>query len=254
MESRFKKNPFLRIVDQIAENGLESLGKWYSCYRAFVYDRDDPDSTQRLKLIIPDITGVQAYDYWAFPRNVFYGDSYGSQVIPQKGDVVWVEFEGGHPELPVWSLGHPAKREVPNSHKRGLIDKDTYWFLSPRGNLVIINDTKNLIAIQHSLGDYVELNQQSISLVTKRAISLGSLDKSEQPAVMGDDLTKVLEDMQKFMEDFSKALQKDITLSGGGPYLKFATMKIKIEGLVLLATELTGKIKKILSKLVTLNK
>lgn len=247
------KSPLPRVVQEMSQHGMEAFGKWYSLYRAFVVDREDPSNISRLKLIIPDVSGMEAYDYWAFPRNVFSGKDYGAQVIPQKGDVVWVEFEGGNPEIPVYSLGHHIQKEVPRKRK-DFKDPDSYWFQTPKGNFVIINDTKNYIHVETAQGDYVEVNDKAISLVSDKKISLGKLNKSEQPAVLGDDLVEVLKDMQKFMQDFSVALSTDITSSAGAPFLKYTKMAAKMPTLLPLAVKVKAKISKILSTKVSLDK
>lgn len=156
------KNPLVALIQQIINLGFENFGKYYSTYRAFVADIDDPENLQRVKLIIPQVTGDQVHDYWAFPKGVFYGPGYGCQVIPNKGDVVWVEFEGGQPEIPVWVHGHPARKEMPKREE--LKDKNTYWFITPRGHKIILNDTKNTIQIEHQLGDVVEFNEKGVSI------------------------------------------------------------------------------------------
>lgn len=158
-------NPIVQFIKNLMFLGLENFGKYYSCYRAFVSDNDDPECLQRVKLVIPQITGNEVHEYWAFPRNIFYGRGYGMQIVPQKGDVVWVEFEGGCPEVPVWSHGHPGRRELPKDEQ--LKDKNCYWFVTPKGHKVLINDTKNTIHIEHRLGDVVELNSEGIDIVGK---------------------------------------------------------------------------------------
>ena len=249
----YGKHPLTKVIKEITDHGLESFGKWCSLYRAFVVDNKDPEGLQRLMLIIPDVSGMEAYDYWAFPRNVFSGSGYGSQVIPQIGDVVWVEFEGGNIEVPVWSLGHFAQQEKPTIIENPE-DPNSYWFITPKGHILNLSDTKNFITIQNITGHAITLNSTGISLITKTKISLGSLNGSEQPAVLGNDLTDVLNDMQKFMKDLSEALSSDIVASAGGPYLTYANQSRKIGGLVQIARSLVNKIAKILSNKVTLDK
>ena len=155
-----RKNPIISLFKDLVNLGLESFGKYYSIYRGYVYDRNDPLNLGRVQLVIPQVTGNAPYKYWAMPINVFSGKNYGSQVLPNKGDLVWVQFEGGHPEVPIWSHGHFGKGEIPNDPD--LQDKNSYWFLSPKGNLVILNDTKNYIKVKSLLGDRLELNEKGI--------------------------------------------------------------------------------------------
>lgn len=244
-----RKNPIIQLLNSLFKHGMESVGKYYSIYRGVVYDNDDPENLQRLKLIIPQISGNQFYEYWAFPRNTFYGQGYGSQVLPKKGDIVWVEFEGGEPEVPVWSHGHPARNEMPENPE--LKDKDCYWFITPKGHCVKINDTKSTIHIKHRLGQYVEINDESISNVSTKSISLGKLNSSDYHAVLGEEVKDVLLDIDEILSKFHKAMEDDILIYTARGFTKTVTMiplvKLKVKGL-------KDKIGKILSKLVTLNK
>lgn len=245
-----RKNPLITTIEQLADNGMESLGKYYSMHRAFVFDNADPLSVNRLLLIVPDIAGMEPYTLWAHPRNNYFGKDYGMQIIPNKGDMVWVEFEGGNPEIPVWSHGHPGTEERNNDPE--LKDIKTYWFKSPNGNMVVINDTKNTIHVQTSLGDAVEINDKGISIITQKEISLGTINKSDQPAVLGNDVEDVLKDMQDFMQTFTTALGADIIASGGG-FLLPGNLAKKTKKLLKLAVGLKNKIPKILSKKVSLD-
>ena len=172
-------------------HGLEAFGRYYSCYRAFVFDTNDPENLQRIKLIIPQISGDQAYNYWSMPKGVFYGEGYGSQILPQKGDVVWVEFEGGAPEIPIWSHGHPGRKELPTKDP-DLKEKDCYWLLTPKGNFVKLYDTKNILHIENTLGYYLETNGYGHSLVTDKKISLGSFQGSKESAMLADTAMNLL--------------------------------------------------------------
>lgn len=202
----------VRLVKTIMYHGLEAFGRYYSSYRAFVADVEDPDNLQRIKLVVPQISGNQVYNYWAFPKGVFYGDQYGMQCLPEIGDVVWVEFEGGHPEVPIWNHGHPGKLELPKDPD--LLDKGCYWFKTPAGHLIKLFDTKNILHIQSSTGHYVEMSADGISVVSPNNISLGTLKKSKEPAVLGDTMMDLL---NEFIDDVGNI---DLIPTAGGPTQK----------------------------------
>lgn len=65
-------------------------------YRAIVRDNRDPGSLGRLKVSIPAISGDSPTD-WIWP--VVSG---GYIVKPDPGDQVWVLFEAGDEDNPVW--------------------------------------------------------------------------------------------------------------------------------------------------------
>lgn len=248
------KNPIVDFLSGLFSGGLEHTGLYYSLYRGIVYSNEDPENLQRLQLIIPQLTGSDYYSYWALPRNVFFGAGYGEQKLPAKGDLVWVEFEGGKPEIPVWSHGHPGKKEVPLDEE--LISKQTYYFVSPKGHKVLINDTKDTIHIQTRFGDYMELSEKSISLVKAKIkhISLGSKDDSEYSAVLGEKLVALVERLDSMLKTWSKALEKDLLASSTSPYLKKEFIAAKIVEIRQQSDSLENMTRELLSDLVKLDK
>lgn len=70
-------------------------------YRALVRDSRDPSKRGRIKVTIPQISGKQVTD-WIWPVI-----NSGFLVVPKAGDQVWVSFEAGDKENPVW-LGKTA--------------------------------------------------------------------------------------------------------------------------------------------------
>lgn len=71
------------------------MSRFAGVYRAVVVDKSDPEKRLRLKVRIPEVSpGV---DQWAMPCT-----SGGQTVLPSVGATVWVMFEGGQPDRPVW--------------------------------------------------------------------------------------------------------------------------------------------------------
>lgn len=73
-------------------------------HRGFVVDNEDPEHLGRLKLKVPAVLGDEVVTGWAYPCMPYAG--YGNQgmlFIPEIDAGVWVEFEGGDIEFPVWT-------------------------------------------------------------------------------------------------------------------------------------------------------
>lgn len=66
-------------------------------HRAICADNADPEEKNRLMLIIPSITGEVPVG-WVFGCT----PPGWSGPLPQPGDGVWVMFENGDPQFPVW--------------------------------------------------------------------------------------------------------------------------------------------------------
>ena len=77
---------------------------YWGKYRASVVDNTDPMRLGRLTLQVPDVLGSQA-STWALPCFPVAGLQMGIFALPPVGALVWVEFERGDPDYPVWTGG-----------------------------------------------------------------------------------------------------------------------------------------------------
>jgi uncharacterized protein involved in type VI secretion and phage assembly len=73
----------------------------YGKYRATVLDNVDPMQMGRLLVQVPDVSNVLP-STWAMPCVPFAGVMSGMYAVPAIGSGVWVEFEQGDPDYPVW--------------------------------------------------------------------------------------------------------------------------------------------------------
>lgn len=181
-------NEILDLFKNLVLYGLEKFGLFYSDYRGYVYDNNDPSGYGRLQLNVPEIFGDNVLDYWAWPANNFSGAGYGSQCIPQKNDLVWVRFEKGNPRKPIWNHGYFAKGDKPDDLK----DIKNFWFKTPGGHLVQLNDTLKAISITSSEGHTINLEDESVIVESKQGhtiilddngISITSADS--KPIILG---------------------------------------------------------------------
>jgi len=168
-----KRNPFIAILKDMVYHGLETYGRYYSCYRGFVFDNVDPLNNHRVRLVIPEVGGNTPYQYWAHPKGQFSGEGYGMQLIPQKGDLVWVEFERGHPDCPLYSHGYRGNGELPTDDP-DLANVNCYWFRSPYGHTVKIDDTKKSITIQTN-GAKIQIDENGLIALSNENTDLKSV-------------------------------------------------------------------------------
>jgi hypothetical protein len=77
--------------------------RFYGKYRGLVVDNHDPESLGRLTLLVPSVLGPEVVTGWAMPCVPYGGDrNQGFLCIPEPGAGVWVEFEEGDLEFPIW--------------------------------------------------------------------------------------------------------------------------------------------------------
>lgn len=198
-------NPVLEFFKTLMYSGLEKYGRYYSTYRAFVINREDPGFYGRLQLNIPIIHGKSFSPYWAWPKHNFSGLGYGAQALPQKGDLVWVEFEYGNPKKPIWSFGHfgtdskSGQKEKPSN----LTDYNNYWFKTPEGLTVEFNDTLKKITLTHpTLG---------VICIDPESIFFGNTNNTMEPAVLGDKTADLLNNLVGSIQALTLALTTQVS-------------------------------------------
>ncbi|HEV3407324.1 MAG TPA: phage baseplate assembly protein V [Gaiellaceae bacterium] len=87
--------------------------RYYGKYRGTVVNNVDPLQIGRIQAIVPDVSGVSPTS-WAMPCVPVAGINTGVFTVPQVGSGVWVEFEHGDPDRPIWVGGYwGTAAEVP---------------------------------------------------------------------------------------------------------------------------------------------
>lgn len=77
------------------------MNNFYGKYRGLVIDNVDPMQMGRLMVQVPDVSNVLP-STWAMPCVPFAGIQSGFFAVPDIGSGVWVEFEQGDPDYPIW--------------------------------------------------------------------------------------------------------------------------------------------------------
>ena len=77
-------------------------GRFYGKFRGVVTDNKDPLLTGRVRARVPDVLG-DGESGWAMPAAPFGGQGMGFFALPDVDAGVWIEFEHGDPDFPVWT-------------------------------------------------------------------------------------------------------------------------------------------------------
>ncbi|MGF1643982.1 MAG: phage baseplate assembly protein V [Thiotrichales bacterium] len=75
--------------------------RFYGKYRGMVLNNIDPMQQGRLQVQVPDVAGL-APASWAMPCVPIAGIQNGMFALPIIGSGVWIEFEQGNPDYPIW--------------------------------------------------------------------------------------------------------------------------------------------------------
>jgi hypothetical protein len=79
------------------------MSLFFGKYRGTVESNGDTTGQGLIEVTCPDVLGDAKV--WATPSSQYAGSSVGILAVPPKGAKVWVEFERGETELPIWSGG-----------------------------------------------------------------------------------------------------------------------------------------------------
>lgn len=71
-------------------------------YRGTVVNNIDPQMQGRIQVSVPSVLGDGRLS-WAMPNAPYAGNGVGFFAIPPIGANVWVEFEGGDIDYPIWA-------------------------------------------------------------------------------------------------------------------------------------------------------
>ena len=77
-------------------------GKYYGKYRGMVVNNVDPEGRGRILVQVPDVLGM-GISSWAMPCLPFAGMQMGMHIVPPPNAGVWIEFEKGDPDYPIWT-------------------------------------------------------------------------------------------------------------------------------------------------------
>jgi uncharacterized protein involved in type VI secretion and phage assembly len=145
---------------------------FYGKYRGVVTDNKDPLMTGRVKAKVPDVMGEKETG-WAMPCAPFGGSGVGFFALPTVGAGVWIEFEHGDPDYPVWSgcwFGSAAEMPpilLAPPYKKTLIKTEG-------GNSVLLDDTPGIggITLETSGGQKVVMNATGVEITNGQGASI----------------------------------------------------------------------------------
>lgn len=196
-----------RIVADLADS-VER--RYYGKYRGTVVDNEDPARLGRLKVRVPRLLGPDMVTGWATPCAPFGGAAdQGFLFVPDREAGVWVEFEGGDLECPIWvgtywskpdsgsqlpkpqqddgseadEVQDPPTRKIVKTGKGHTIqfeDKEGEESIIVRegvkGHLVVLD--KNGVKVTDATGNSIEMTDSAMTLTAKVPFTI---DASGQP-------------------------------------------------------------------------
>jgi uncharacterized protein involved in type VI secretion and phage assembly len=158
--------------------------KFYGKYRGTVTNNVDPMQIGRIQAIVTDVSNL-APTTWVMPCFPIAGKQMGAYLIPQIGSGVWIEFEQGDSDHPIWTgcyygsaaevpalalAGNPASPSIvlQTTAQNTIAISDLpgptggIMLKSATGSTIIVNDTG--IFIQNGKGASIVLTGPSVTV------------------------------------------------------------------------------------------
>jgi hypothetical protein len=136
------------------------MKQFFGKYRGTVLNNVDPMKLGRVQVSVP---ALPCPTNWAMPCAPFAGMQNGFYIVPPLRANVWVEFEGGDPDLPIVSGYFWGKGEVPISSlsSPGIPQIALHNTLN---SLVISGDPTGGIQIKAGTGAMILVNGMGITI------------------------------------------------------------------------------------------
>jgi uncharacterized protein involved in type VI secretion and phage assembly len=140
--------------------------QFFGKYRGVVTNIKDPAFLGRVKAKVPDVLKDRESG-WATACVPFTGQGTGFWALPSVGAGVWIEFEHGDPDHPIWTggwwggpLDPPPDAKVPVPFQQKIILK------TAGGSSLILDDTPGTggIFIKTSTGQKISLTKLGIEI------------------------------------------------------------------------------------------
>ncbi len=137
-----------------------TMTRHYGKYRGTVSNNIDPKQLGRLQVSVPAVYGTNTLN-WAMPCVPYAGKDVGIFFIPAPGTNIWVEFEGGDLDSPIWSGCFWGQGDAPSSLPQTKIIK------TPAGSLTFDETNPAApIVLKTTAGDKLTLTATGVTLET----------------------------------------------------------------------------------------
>ncbi len=150
------------------------MSRFLGKYTGVVTDNADPLMIGRLRALVPDVTG-DSESGWAVPCAPFGGSSMGFFAVPAVGARVWIEFEHGDPDYPIWagcfwtdvSQMPPTLLAPPPPFNKVMLRTEA-------GHSILLDDTPGIggITLETSTGAKIEITGLGIEITNGMGASI----------------------------------------------------------------------------------
>ncbi len=148
---------------------------FFGKYRGTVLNNIDPLKLGRIQAEVPDVPKMKPA-IWAMPCVPIAGDQMGSYFVPHVGAHVWIEFEKGDPDHPVWVGGFwNAGGDVPALALAGIPASPSIVLQTAGQNAIVISDLPGPtggLMLKSATGAMIIVNETGIVIENGKGASV----------------------------------------------------------------------------------
>lgn len=133
---------------------------FFGKYRGKVENNVDPKNLGRLQISVPAVLG-DGKSSWAMPCVPYAGKQVGFFSMPANGTNIWVEFENGDPDYPIWTGCFWGDGELPQS-----ASSPDIRMVKANAGTITINESKGSegITIETASGMKISITSSGIEI------------------------------------------------------------------------------------------
>lgn len=156
---------------------LDQARRYYGKYRGTVVQNADPYMMGRIQCFVEDVLGPGIPSSWAMPCLPVAGTQAGMFTVPPIGGGVWVEFEQGNPDHPIWVGGYFSQADVPALARTVVPPVMGMTLQTTNQNLVQISDlppspVTGGIVLKSTIGAMIVVNDSGIYIQNGKGASI----------------------------------------------------------------------------------
>jgi uncharacterized protein involved in type VI secretion and phage assembly len=168
------------LTEQILSEKEDSdkLQKFYGKYRGTVSNNQDPEQRGRIQAIVPDVSGLVPTS-WAeacVPVAGLASIQIGMFALPPIGTKVWIEFEQGNPDFPIWTgCFFESFTDVSSLTLTVPPPIQSITFQTPQQNGIVISDVPGPtegIMLKSTSGAFIIINDSGIYIKNGKGASI----------------------------------------------------------------------------------
>lgn len=154
--------------------------KFFGKYRGTVVNPIDPMQMGRIQVLVPDVSNIMLSS-WAMPCLPYGGINSGLFTVPAAGTGVWIEFEQGDSDYPIWvGTFWGSALEVPKLAQTAPSPVPAITLQTPLKNGVVVADALGPtgvggITLQSATGATIAVNDLGITISNGKGATISML-------------------------------------------------------------------------------